>query len=440
MKVTVAKSVAELKSLIDQAGSGVLFRGQTIHYGGLESPAMTTSFERKGCVPSEMVKWSFYARGALKYALGEVFNATELLQAVLQHYGWRSFYLDLSSSPHVGAWFAANTFVSKIAIEMCEDCFESPIWLRKQMARYELQPGTGHLYLVDKVATASLKIGLHDLSVLNVPSARPRFAAQSAWLAGPQWGNLPIECFNSRIIADRQIFADFAAEAGIVVTDDVFPSSAEDPVLAALLDLPWLEIVTGKKGEQGLDIAAFRRCLELPEYQDSFIKIHPPHHAFYRGEMVTDEIEKNDKAEVPFTIRAIPEMIVFGHADPLLSIFPKLNALVEEESYLAFEIRNLVRLSETGPTPSYGKGLAVQKKADGTVEVSEFAVEHPGMAIAGGGINSGWHYAIDDKGEWSRIEHEEDCPCNNPDRHQRHFASLTILEHWLSDPTIFDPV
>ena len=86
------------------AGDNFLYRGQTKHYGGLNSPAIMTSFDRHGCIPPKMMKWSYYAHGALKYALGHAVDSMEFVQAVLQHYGWRSFYLDLTSrpTPHLG--------------------------------------------------------------------------------------------------------------------------------------------------------------------------------------------------------------------------------------------------------------------------------------------------------------------------------------------------
>jgi len=326
-----------------------------------------------------------------------------------------------------------------MVIEMCEDCFELPIWLRKLSAHYEFQPGTGHLYLIDKEATMQKGIRLHDLSRMQIPPARPRFDAQEAWLAGPQRGNLPVECFHSRIEADRQVFADFAAEAGLASTDDLFPSRASDPVLDALLSLPWLEIRMDGDRESKFDIPAFRRSLELPEYHDSFTKIHLPHQAFYRGTTIGEMVKQEGFNKLPFTIRDVPETVIFGHANPKRAKFPEIIKILEGEPFAAFEVKNLIRSTETGPSKSYGKGLTLQMKVDGLVELGELSVDHPGTQLVGCGVNRGWHYKIEDDGAWSRYEHRDDCPCGDDDRHERHFSALTILDHWLAKSSSFDP-
>ena len=436
MKVRVAKTLDELKSMIVDVGDNVLYRGQTKHYGGLNSPAIMTSFDRKGCIPPKMIKWSYYAHGALKYALGQAVDSLEFVQAVLQHYGWRSFYLDLTSSVHAASWFASNGFESDRGIDMCEDCFEEPMWLVKQRARYERQQGSGHIYIIDKAAAVEHHVGLHDLCTMKVQSGRPRFEAQAAWLAGPQRGNLPIECFHSRIIADKQILSDFAAEGDINTTDDLFPPRESDLVLDALLNLPWMEMKL-PKDEKGIGIPVFARSLELPEYHDSFKKIHSPNHAFYRGGMISQSVDKGEFEKLPFTIRDIPEDVLFGHPNPYVTRFPKIWEIISEEKFAVFEVSSLIRFPETGSSPSYGKGIAIQRKSKNIVEVSDFEVEHPGMQIAGAGVNYGWHYQVCADGEWQRHIHSKDCPCNNGDRHERLFRSLTILEHWLTKPDDF---
>lgn len=437
MKVEVAKSLAELEALVADAGDDVLFRGQTKHYGGLDSPAMSSSFDRKGCIPPEMIKWSYYARGALKYALGEVIDSMELTQAVLQHYGWRSFYLDLSASPAVSAWFASHTFISNVAIEMCEDCFELPVWLRKTNARYEFQSGIGHLYLIDKDKVLESGKALHDLTQLETVAPKPRFKAQAAWLAGPLQGNLPIECFHSRIIADRQILADFASDRGFEKTSDLFPSHGSDPVLSSLLSLPWTELKLPHEKKSEFDFPAFRRSLELPEYHDSFQKIHGDMHAFYRGETISELIDTNLDEKLPFTLRTVPDDVIFGHVASPEVKFPHISRVIEKDKFAAFEVESLIRTSETGPSRSYGKGLAIQSKGGNLVEVSELSVDHPGTKLTGCGVNRGWHYQIDKDGTWRRFCHEDDCPCGDEDRHQKHFRALTILDRWIADPSDF---
>jgi hypothetical protein len=82
----------------------------------------------------------------------------EFTQAILQRYGWRSFYLDASSSPEVSSWFAAHTFSSTRKLELCEDCFEDPVFLKKLAANYAYQDGQGILYVLSKQALADARL------------------------------------------------------------------------------------------------------------------------------------------------------------------------------------------------------------------------------------------------------------------------------------------
>lgn len=91
------ETLEELKIVIKQYGR-VLYRGQTKHYLSSDgSPSMPTSFQRQGCVPDLMIMWTYYAKRALQHLVrgwndtGD--NATN--QAILQHYGFRSFSLML---------------------------------------------------------------------------------------------------------------------------------------------------------------------------------------------------------------------------------------------------------------------------------------------------------------------------------------------------------
>ena len=229
-----------LKDCLAAFGRGVLFRGQTEHFGSAEQPSATTSFARHGCIPSEMLRWSRYADEVIGAFTGR-YSDFALNQAILQHYGFRSFYLDCSNNPAVSAWFAGNRYSDKLSVELCEDCDERPLFLRKKMARYDPADGVGHLYVLDRAACE--KVGLIDLRAISIESARTRPSVQNAHLIGPL-GNAPLsaECFLAHIEADHAVFREFAAEAGLVSTDSAFPPSSEDPILDALLSLPWIPI------------------------------------------------------------------------------------------------------------------------------------------------------------------------------------------------------
>ena len=152
-------------------------------------------------------------------------------------------------------------------MELCEDCDERPLLLRKKMASYDAAEGVGHLYVLDR--TACEKVGLISLAPIAIEGARTRPSVQSAHLLGPpRNAPLPAECFLAHIEADCPVFRALAAEAGLASTGSVFPPSTEDPILDALLSLAWIQI-PGVANPAGA-IPVFRRGIELPEYDNSF--------------------------------------------------------------------------------------------------------------------------------------------------------------------------
>src|SRR5687768_9641214 len=115
MEVVIANDEAGVRLFLQKFGGHCLFRGQTDFYthenGEVSVP---TTFERKGCVPPLMIKWSHYAQEALRVFRGGHDHdlSLSLSQALLQHYGWRSFFIDLTKSPEVACWFASHAFSS----------------------------------------------------------------------------------------------------------------------------------------------------------------------------------------------------------------------------------------------------------------------------------------------------------------------------------------
>lgn len=144
------ETLAELEELISKYGDEVLYRGQLNVYGEPENPSIIASFDRFECVSSETIKWMRYAEKVLEGVIGSHVNDLHYVQALLQHYGWRSFFVDCSSSSAVSAWFASHKFVEEPLIHMCEDCDENFLWERKKFAHYDFEPGEGHLYIISK--------------------------------------------------------------------------------------------------------------------------------------------------------------------------------------------------------------------------------------------------------------------------------------------------
>lgn len=434
MKQCVANTIGEFDALIASFGSDVLFRGQTSHYGEPGAPSVGTSFDRKGCVPSEMLKWCRYSQNVLDTFIVKHRADFGFQQALLQHYGWRSFYVDCTSNPGVAAWFASHSYSEAVNLEVSEDCDERAVWLRKRMARYAPAKGQGHVYILSKHAAA--QVGLVDLATLSVAGSRPRPVAQSAWLLGPLHNPIPQDCYLAQITVPVEILQVYAASRGLTDTNTLFPSPAEDPMLKALLGLPWEEIKTASSLP---GLPAFKRTLELPEYHPSFVKIAPAQIAFYRGTRILDTQDSVDGDSQGGIFVEIPDMVLYGsvqQARPLL--FPSIEKLVEENGTVAFEAPVLIKHASLGHLPLYQKGVGVMPRGPGLFEVCELTVEHPGLELTGAGFTRGWTYRKQSNGVWAREATSSDCTCDNAIVHDQHISALHIAEDFLDEPEAFD--
>ncbi|PNE12480.1 MAG: hypothetical protein CR217_02790 [Beijerinckiaceae bacterium] len=237
-----ADDVAQLKQHLASFGSEFLFRGQmnaNVASDGL--PNLNSSIIRKGCLPPLMLKWIFYTTELLRRGGYDVEQpqAAHLTQGLLQHYGWRSFFVDLTASPAVAAWFACHSFGSKRGWQLCENSFEEPVMLSMQTAHYADYDGMGNLYVLSK---EQLKASGHELVSLVddlKTDCTTRFQIQEAWLAGLFLNQVRIKpaAITAQITAPGSIFKAFAEAAGFKSTDDLFPPPANDKILGNLLSL-----------------------------------------------------------------------------------------------------------------------------------------------------------------------------------------------------------
>jgi len=428
MKKFAVTSVHELIAILADFDGNVLYRGQTSHYEKDGAPSITTSFDRQGCVPPVMLKWARYARNLLEMYLGDAVCSMDFTQALLQHYGWRSFYIDCSASALVSAWFASHRYRDRMTIEMCEDFEERPIWLSKHKADYEYEDGEGVLYIFDKSACEKHS-KLTDLASIKFDGMRPRTQAQQAWLLGPlrKQGVAP-ECLVAMITGPRSVFREFAATDGLTSTEMIFPNRAEDPLLNALLSIPWKEIPLP---ESKINIPAFARGLDIPEYHESFEKFASPATALFRGKSIT----ANDP-QFPGNVVSVPAITLFGSPDKNLIPYPYIEALLSDGKAVAFEIDDLILHMQLRVT-EYQKGIVITPHKDGLFEVSQLIVTHPGQELTGVGVDRGWYYRRDGNGLWRRENNSEECPCDQAVIHERYFEALKMIEHFLGSPRDF---
>ncbi|WP_025542724.1 FRG domain-containing protein [Vibrio parahaemolyticus] len=422
----VINSLKQLELELEPFREGYLFRGQVKHYpdesGNTNIP---TSFSRHGCIPPIMFKWTHYAKAMIRAFSGaNYFDIDfEISQAILQHYGWRSFYVDLTKSPQIAAWFASNVFEEKKSIHMCEDLDENPVWLVHKTAKYTESSSTGHIYVIDLLALSTLGIKVHDLTLLQGDEGKLRFHAQQACLVGNLDHNLPYETIAAHFEVPAKILREFYQDSGISELSDVFPPKNEDFILSYLLNLPWESIPVDSP------IPAFKRGLELPDYEAKLVKHLPPNIALYSDFWLSDNRGEEDNPFKNIIFYKMSQFVYYANTNERFEL-GRVTELLQSEGEFVIELDSLIKVIENHDVYEYEKGIHVRMDDDGYIWVSGLVIEHPCNVVSGVGVNQGWCYKVEGV-NWNSVKHPQLCPCNNDLRHQLHFSMLRHLNESL---------
>ncbi|WP_080434304.1 FRG domain-containing protein [Burkholderia ubonensis] len=428
METLTISTIEELRAVEQRFANGFLFRGQVKHYFNEAGvPSFPTSFERHGCVPPLMQKWLYFARALIRAFSGARYEDIndEFVQAILQHYGWRSFYIDLSKSLAVACWFASHKYSDERTINMCENHEEDPVWLVHRQASYtEVTGGKGHLYVIDIAVLKDRGVGLHDLGEISVECGPLRFHVQHACLAGIV-RHLPPDSVVAHLTIESDVLLQRCVEAGLNSTEDLFPSAKTDFLLSALLDIPWKRVFS-----DGLPIPVFHRGLDLPEYQIEFTK-HLPLQTILCDEFWIDEQRHCIPDLASFCFYRMQETAYYGSPPATFSL-PAVTKLLDERGAFVIELDAPIRPPERSDLYVCDKGVFVRRTDGGLVEVMALLIEHPTNVPSGGGVSAGWFYNLE-AGVWKKAEHVDECPCNNDLVHERHFHLLRILDDALAE-------
>jgi len=431
MEEVIIKTLAELESYFSKYSNGYLFRGQTDHY--LDSNgkvSIPTSFSRHGCIPPLMFKWVHYSNAIIRAFGGRDYHniSLESSQAILQHYGWRSFFVDLTKSAHLACWFAANKYEERKTINMCEDFEENPVMLVQKESLYTETNQQGHIYIIDVLALESLNLKVHDLTEIDSEGGTLRFHVQEACLVGNLKNGLPHQSVIAHLEVNHQILVDYYRKNGIKTTSDVFPDRKKDFILQSLLNIPWYRIpIEGS-------IPWYRRGLELPEYDARFIKHLSPKTTLYNEYWIADNRGDPDSPLYDIPFYKISEQAYYANTNENFTL-AEINKILKVHKGFVIELSGLINIVELSVDYEYEKGVFVEKISDDIVEVSGLIIKHPGQTISGIGVVKGWHYRIDGN-KWTRIEHPDQCPCNNTLRHELQFSLLHILNESIKDKRI----
>ena len=206
----------------------LLFRGQNNPYptvrSGLARPDVRFEPEvQRGlsAVAGEILGHDSLSAGNLPFRM-----------AVLQHYGYKTHYVDLTSDPNIAAWFASNKYVPRSIIYG-----GSPIRKIEQIRYVKREAGEGFVLVLafPDAKKLTAERSLFDVSPVE-PFVRP--SRQKAWLLYDRQPLLPDP--NEFWVATIKI--DCSRVALQFSSEQLFPVPADDVGYRALLGTPFVEI------------------------------------------------------------------------------------------------------------------------------------------------------------------------------------------------------
>ncbi|MFT4254152.1 MAG: FRG domain-containing protein [Caulobacter sp.] len=419
----------EIADAIAEIGPGALFRGQSREYlDGQARPQLSTSFSRQGCVPPLMLKWSHVAQAILTAFVKGYAGTSDLAvdQAILQHYGWRSFFLDASSNPAVAAWFAGHRYQSETCGELIEDAFELPLMIRRERASYGVGEGDAVLYALSRKELRARNIQAVDLVEIMTATGQPRYLAQNAFMVGPLQAALPTAAIVARIKAPAAMFRDYAARTEGMDAASLFPPPTTDPVLEALLAIPWVRPSHATIGDMGV----FTRGLPLPEHHVEPVRRTGSGTAFYARNWIANAVSATIFQD---TVFYLTEETFFHGGAPDDAPMPHLSSLMQDHLSVAVEIDGLIRFPWALGFPSYGKGIYLERQPDNTILLTALNLKHRGLIPGEFGITRGVYYRVGDDNRWAAVKHPEQCRCDNIALHAHHLVVAVHFEHALAE-------
>jgi hypothetical protein len=257
-------------------GAVRLFRGQTTDYGAILSSLGRTLQSKPGGEWFETSIRRLYIIGGLLSLVGELLHLPQvdptdirvsvanyvLADALVQHYGYQTSYVDVSPSIDVALWFATHRFEKEL-----DKPFGKEAPFRLTFPAWHVPAKDGVVYVLDakpwdRVSAIDDGQFVDLLPIAPEGVNRPRRQV-GGLLYAPPWGagrgdlsGLLRTKFTVRFPWE-QAEKDWS-------TDYVFPGPAEDPIYRTLLRAPFFRTV--RPAPAGGEETIFRRTCTVPEY------------------------------------------------------------------------------------------------------------------------------------------------------------------------------
>lgn len=264
----------------------IVFRGQVTDYPLTASIFRgESSLPAPGCDPFLTASWSNYCRRLLANLSETIIDAPSACLALMQHYGYRSFFVDVTEDPEIALWFALNKFVKKVV-----PIFVDSLNLRSakvMWARYELV-SNGFIYVLG--VTKKL-FGERYFSLMKItPTIATRVFRQKAGA---------ISCTGIRRHADDLLLCkieisdpqkDLINKVRGIKTEFLFPPPYEDRVYKSLCTIPYYVPYNREIGPLNIQLA--ESILPVPLFANSLrdiVKDYIPLVRILSGERIAFE-------------------------------------------------------------------------------------------------------------------------------------------------------
>jgi len=260
-------TIAEIRAKIPDT-SLLLFRGQTRLYDKIRSGRARPDIV---VVPEVENGWNTIVNRLTKKTSTTKFN-----QAILQHYGLPTFYIDLTSDPLTAAWFACSRYEELKPTMWIGNTFR----FQDETTYNLIKDDIGYIFVLEIPHYKEMisKNELFDLAHEDI-FLRPK--NQSAYLMLDQPPRLPNP--NSFIVDTLEI--DRSKFTTSKTLKELFPNPKNDKGYASLLDVPYVQLPSyyyssKEKKEQSeeedkmsIDMDKFfvvgKRAIKIPLYVES---------------------------------------------------------------------------------------------------------------------------------------------------------------------------
>lgn len=399
-----------------------VFRGQVKDY------PFATSFERQTCIPSQKARWEYYCYNAFKMILPieiyQTMNYDEMstyIDSLLQHYGWRSMQLDITKNIDVAAFFACHIYIGKTIFQATEDYDENFVIEKISTAEYtDNLEDYGYIYIFDiEQIKRNKKLCFVDLTdgIIN-DNCRPVKQSGCVVSSFPRYIENEISPSVLEVIKVKSaVLLEYCSECKMSV-DLLFPTADEDLIYQFLLSLPSKEFIDSENKKTGF----YLKELDIPDYHFILRKIQSPAKAYYSTFWIYDNLQYFERGRTQ--IRSKNYTYYKCNSDDCFGYFsekgnylemPCLISLVREKNDIILEFNNIFRYFASSIT-EYQKAVRFKLK-DNLIEVREIVIDWAGKSPFGFGELMPRYYKIISDSEISPVRLNNDCPCNDDDRH-----------------------